>query len=141
MNHYLVMFIIMIISGLFTNMNIYVDKFSDIRLSLNDIYMTLLMSGWMLFLMGVYYKDYNILYIGLFLIIFNFWAIRTQFMISMKQYIMSMIPHHSMAIHMSKKLKEIDNMNQDSNKIKKFLDNIVTNQNNEINLMKNEFVV
>jgi hypothetical protein len=42
MNHsYVVMFIIMIISGFLSTMNVSVDKISDIRFSLNDLYMTL----------------------------------------------------------------------------------------------------
>ena len=56
-NHYLVMFIIMIFSGLLSTMNIYADKLSDIRLSLNDLYMTLLMTGWMFAFMGIFYKN------------------------------------------------------------------------------------
>ncbi len=34
----------MIISGILTNMNVYVDKLDDIHLSLNDLYMILLMT-------------------------------------------------------------------------------------------------
>jgi len=41
-----------------------------------------------------------------------------------------MIPHHSMAVHMSKRLLEKDN------NIQKFLQNIVSNQSDEINFMK-----
>ena len=112
-------------------MNVYVNKIDDIRLSLNDIYMSLLMSGWMLFFMGIYYMENYIIYIGLFLIVSNIWAIRTQFMITEKQYLRGMIPHHSMAIHMSKKL-----LNKDNN-IKNLLDNIITTQEDEIKFMKN----
>jgi uncharacterized protein (DUF305 family) len=43
---------------------------------------------------------------------------------------MGMIPHHSMAIHMSKKLLE------KKNNIKPFLQEIITTQENEINFMK-----
>ena len=46
-SHYGVMFIIMIVSGLLSTMNVWVDKIEDIRFSLNDLYMTLLMTGWM----------------------------------------------------------------------------------------------
>jgi uncharacterized protein (DUF305 family) len=41
-----------------------------------------------------------------------------------------MIPHHSMAVHMSKRLLEKDNNIQD------FLQNIVSNQSQEIDFMK-----
>ena len=40
--HYVIMFIIMFFSGLLSTMNVWVDKYDDIRFSINDIYMTLL---------------------------------------------------------------------------------------------------
>ena len=127
---YLIMFFIMIISGLLSTMNVWVDKLDDIRFSLNDIYMTLLMTGWMFTLMGLYYKEMHIIFIGVFLVIFNIWCIRTQFMITMDQYLLGMIPHHSMAILMSKKLIE------NHSPIKDFVSNIITTQNIEIGYMK-----
>ena len=51
-------------------------------------------------------------------------------MINETQYKMGMIPHHSMAIHMSKKLLD------KNNNIKPFLQEIITTQENEINFMK-----
>ena len=42
-NHsYTVMFFIMIISGLLTTMNVWVDSISDVRFSINDLYCTVL---------------------------------------------------------------------------------------------------
>jgi uncharacterized protein (DUF305 family) len=58
-------------------------------------------------------------------------CIRTQFLISESQYKMGMIPHHSMAIHMSRKLLEKGNIS-----ISSFLKNIIKTQENEIILMK-----
>ena len=144
-NHYVVMFIIMLISGLITTMNVYVDKISDIRLSINDLYMTLLMTGWMFAFMGIYYMNIKVFLLGLCLVIFNIWAIRTQFLISQKQFLLGMIPHHSMAVHLSKKL--LGNMNSGSNSgsnsgtnvsndMKMFLDTIISTQNKEIDFMK-----
>ena len=131
-NHYVVMFFIMIISGLLTTMNVFVDKRDDIRLSINDIYMTLLMTGWMFLLMGFWYKEFSILVIGLILIVINLFCIRTQFMVSTNQYITGMIPHHSMAIHMSKKLIE----NEGKSHVKDFVNNIINTQEEEIKFMK-----
>jgi len=130
-DHYIVMFLIMIISGLLTTMNVWVDKWDDIRFSINDIYMTLLMTGWMFLFMGLYYKEKIIVAVGVFLVIFNMWCIRTQFMVSTKQYVLGMIPHHSMAVLMSKKLIQ----NQSPN-IKDFVSNIITTQEKEIEYMK-----
>jgi len=120
----------MIISGLLSTMNVWVDKWDDIRFSINDVYMTLLMTGWMFLLMGVYYTETSIVLIGVFLVVSNLWCIRTQFMVSTEQYILGMIPHHSMAILMSKKLL------QKNPSIKDFVSNIITTQEKEIEYMK-----
>ena len=126
------MFIIMFFSGLLSTMNIWVDKYEDIRLSINDLYMTLLMSGWMFLFMGLFYQEKIILIIGVLLIIINIWCIRTQFLVTEEQYKLAMIPHHSMAVHMSKKLLEKEN------NIQSFATNIINTQESEINFMKNK---
>ena len=124
--HYYIMIIIMIISGSLSTMNMWVDKYEDIRFSMNDVYMISLMTGWMSLFMGLYYKIISIILIGLVLVAFSIWCIRSQFLISEKQYKLGMIPHHSMAIHMSKKLLEKENNIQD------LLKDIVKNQRREI---------
>lgn len=125
------MFAIMILSGLLSTMNIWVDKWDDIRFSINDVYMTLLMTGWMFLFMGLYYSESLILFLGLFLVVANIWFIRNQFMVTTEQYILGMIPHHSMAILMSKRLIQ----NQDS-PLNKFVSNIIISQEKEIEYMK-----
>jgi hypothetical protein len=120
----------MILSGLLSTMNVYADSLSDIRLSLNDAYMILLMTGWMFFFMGIYHGNNNNIYFGLALVLINLYCIRTQFMIDEKQYLNGMIPHHSMAVFMSKKLLTKKNSLGD------FLNNIVSTQQNEIAYMK-----
>lgn len=126
------MFLIMIPSGLLSSMYLWVDKLDDVRLSLNDLYMTLLMTGWMLLFMAIIHHNLNAFIIGLLLIIINIWTIRTQFLISESQYKIGMIPHHSMAIHMSKKL-----LKKDSNiKIRPLLNQIIDTQTKEIILFK-----
>ena len=131
-NHYVVMFFIMVLSGLLTTMNIWVDKLDDIRFSINDAYMTLLMTGWMFLFMGLFYQELSIFFIGLSLIICNVWFIRTQFLVTSTQYKLGMIPHHSMAVHMSKKLLEKENDNSS------FVKNIIKTQENEILILKNK---
>ena len=131
-NHYVVMFFIMVLSGLLTTMNIWVDKLDDIRFSINDAYMALLMTGWMFLFMGLFYQESSIFFIGLSLIICNIWFIRTQFLVTSTQYKLGMIPHHSMAVHMSKKLLEKENDNSS------FVKNIIKTQENEILILKNK---
>ena len=129
-NHYLTMFFIMILSGLLSTMNVWVDKLDDIRFSINDAYMTLLMTGWMFFFMGLVYREISVFCIGLSLIVINIWCIRNQFLIDETQYKLGMIPHHSMAVHMSKKLLEKENT------ISPFLQHIIKSQEDEILFLK-----
>ncbi len=120
----------MIVSGLLSTMNVWVDKVDDIRFSINDIYMTLLMTGWMFLFMGLIYHNKIVFIFGLILVLTIFWFIRNQFFVSEKQYKLGMIPHHSMAIHMSKKLLD------KNNKIKTFVENIIKTQEDEIEYLK-----
>ena len=130
MNHYVIMFFIMILSGLLTTMNVWVDKYDDIRFSLNDVYMIFLMTGWMFLFMGLFYREIKTFIFGLTFVIINLWCIRTQFLITENQYKLGMIPHHSMAVHMSKQ------MLKKNNNINTFLDNIINTQEKEIQFMK-----
>lgn len=124
------MFFIMILSGLLSTMNVWVDKYNDIRFSLNDLFMILLMTGWMFFFMGIVYREMGIFLFGATLVIINIYCIRTQFLITESQYKLGMIPHHSMAILMSKKLL------RKKNNIHNFLQNIINTQEEEISFMK-----
>ena len=130
------MFFIMILSGLLSTMNIWADKVDDIRFSINDAYMTLLMSGWMLLFMGMFYKELSVFFIGLSIVIINIWCIRTQFLIDETQYKLGMIPHHSMAVHMSKKLIEKEKQKENKTTIRPFLQNLIKTQENEILILK-----
>ena len=84
----IVMFAIMILSGFLSTMNIWVDKWDDFGFSINDLYMTFLMTGWSFLFMGLYYSESITLFLGLFLVVINIWFIITQFMITPEQYIM-----------------------------------------------------
>ena len=97
---------------------------------LNDVYMALVMTGWMFLFMGILYRDFGIIIIGGLLVLINIWCIRNQFFINETQYKLGMIPHHSMAIHMSKKLLGKEN------NIERFLKNLITTQEDEIEFMK-----
>jgi hypothetical protein len=120
----------MLVSGLLSTMNVWVDKLDDIRFSINDMYMTLLMTGWMFLFMGFFYRETIILVFGLTMVIINLWCIRTQFLITENQYKLGMIPHHSMAIHMSKQLLK------KPNNLRPFLENIINTQENEIKILQ-----
>jgi uncharacterized protein (DUF305 family) len=66
------------------------------------------------------------------LICITFYAIRKQTFVSDEQFLKGMIPHHSMAILMAKKIKEKTH-NDD---IKQLADNIIKTQTTEIVLME-----
>jgi hypothetical protein len=84
----------------------------------------------MFLFMGIFYKELNIFVIGVLLVLCNIWCIRNQFLVTERQYKLGMIPHHSMAILMSKKL-----LNKE-NSIDVFLKNIINTQEKEIDFMK-----
>ncbi len=130
MRDYFIMFGIMFLSGILSSMNVWVDKYEDIRIGLNDVYMALLMTGWMFFFMGLYYQDSGVGLSGLSLVLLMIWCIRKQLFIDMYQYNLGMIPHHSMAIYMSKKLLATKPPNE------QYLLNLIHNQEKEIDYMK-----
>ena len=133
-NHIIIMFIIMIVASVITGMNMWVNSYNDVRIHLNDVYMGISMTGWMLFLMGLIYSMENYIWVGIVTIGISAYLIRKQTFIGAREYIDSMIPHHSMAILMSKQLKEkgpIQNKQLDQ-----LVNNIIQTQQEEINLMK-----
>lgn len=133
-----IMMIIMFIAGLLSTMNIWVDKFSDIKFHINDIYMALLMCGWCLVLIGIYYINPHILLIGTIITMILIYCIRNQKFINEEQYIKGMIPHHSMAVLMSKQLlqKVSNNSINITPEIAELANNIIKTQNDEISYMK-----
>jgi len=131
-SHYIIMFFIMIIAGALSTMNVWVNKITDIRISINDVYMIFLMTGWMFFFMGIIYQHLYVFIFGLLLVIINIYLIRTQTFVTENQYKLGMIPHHSMAILMSKKLLK------KQNNIQNFLKNLIYTQESEINFLKNK---
>ena len=138
----MIMLLIMFIAGLLSTMNIWVDKISDMRFHLNDVYMALLMCGWSLVLMGIYYINTSILIIGIIITTIIIYCIRKQIFIDDTQYLKGMIPHHSMAVLMSKQLLEKSNNNYNNtetklmSKINKLASHIINTQEDEIKLMK-----
>jgi hypothetical protein len=133
LQHYVTMILIMVVSGVLSSMWVWADKVSDIRLSLNDIYMILLMNAFMVFFMSVLDKQYVWVAGSAIIVLSVLWLIRTQTFISKTQYFQGMIPHHSMAVHMSKRLLEKDGL---TNEQKQFVNNIIQTQAQEIELMR-----
>jgi len=121
----------MFVVGYIFSMGLLADKFDDITNNINKIYMALLMA----FSMGIYaYMQVNIsiatLYIILCIMMIIF--IREQVMVTDKQFLLSMIEHHSAALTMSKKINE----KTKNEKIRELANNIIITQNKEIELMK-----
>lgn len=144
-----VMIVLSLGAGLLSTMNIWTNQIDDIRIfQLNDIYMISLMTSWMIFLNSAYmwYNNDtmthdimdrsngvfpNILISGT-CILSLIYLIRTQTFVDDCQFIKGMIPHHSMAVTMAKRIQA-----RTKNKaVKKLARNIVTSQTSEIKIMK-----
>ena len=137
-NEIFIMIVIMFISGLLSSMNMWVEKLSDMRFHLNDVYMALLMCGWSLVIMGIYYINISMLIFGVTFTIIIIYFIRNQIFIGETEYLKGMIPHHSMAVLMSNKLMEkVKNNDETVSRItERLIKNIINGQNDEIRLMK-----
>jgi len=130
MHDLLFMILCMVLAGYASTMNIWIDNIDDFRFSLNDFYMVGLMTSWMIFFMGLFTLDIKKMCAIIFVILF-FICIRKQFLVTEIEFLRGMIPHHSMAVMMSKRLQE------KPNSIQHLLDQIIQTQKTEIIIMKN----
>lgn len=127
----MIMLLACFFSGFASTMNNWIDKWDDFRFSLNDFYMTGLMTGWMFFFMGLFSLRLGKCLFGLMIVVVFFVLIRKQWLVTEIQYLRGMIPHHSMAIMMSKRLEKKPNT------VSHLLDQIIQSQQKEIIIMKN----
>lgn len=125
-----IMIIACIFAGLGTTMNTWVDKWDDVRIGLNDLYMIGLMTGLMFFFMGAFSLHLGRTLFGLITATISFALIRTQAFVTEFQYLRGMIPHHSMGVMMSKHAEK------KPNSFAHLLDQIIQNQQKEIIIMK-----
>jgi Domain of unknown function (DUF305) len=138
------MMVMMFIAGILSSMSVWADKISDVRISINDVYMALLMCAWMLLFMGLWDKNYKVVIMGILAVMIFFAMIRKQFLVTSERYITSMIPHHSMAVLMSKRLlsrpsfagsrRSVDDLMD--KKLEKLAMSIIESQESEIAFMK-----
>src|SRR5438552_1661661 len=102
-----IMIMISFIAGYLSTMNLWTVNIKHVRWHINDFYMVMLMASLMILLdylvMHNYTVDVTILII-VSIIIITLFAIRTQFLVDDKQFLNGMIPHHSMAILMSREI-------------------------------------
>lgn len=129
------MVLIMFVAGMLSTMNVWANNANDIRIHINDFYMVLLMIGWSLLLSSLLYlnqtQNYTTLIISISVVLVILYLIRTQTFVTDRQYLQGMIPHHSMAITMSDRIKD----KTKNPKIKELADNIIRAQEHEIKLM------
>jgi len=135
-----IMFIVMVIVGmLFNPMNILAYRFSDLYISQTLFYGGLLMASNMIWAHEIVHYlsmgHFNILVftIGIiFSVIVSILLLRSQLLVSDKQWLRRMIPHHSTALTTTHKI-----YNRTTNlKIKKLAKEIIDTQEKEIKLMK-----
>ena len=126
------MFVMMVLSGALSSMWVWSERWSDVRFSLNDAYMIAMMTGWMFLMMGLWYKAFDYFVFGATLIAVGYILVRTQWFVSEQQFVKGMIPHHSMAVHMSNRL-----MKRTQNpELSALIGNVVQTQEAEITMLK-----
>ena len=139
LKNHIVQFIIMIIVGiLFNPMNMLAYRFNDLYLSLTLFYGGLLMASNMIwshevvhyFSMGHF--NSKIFIIGIILSGICVLLLRSQILVSDKEWLKRMISHHSTALTTSNKI----NKNTKNEKIRKLSNDIIKVQEDEITLMK-----
>jgi uncharacterized protein (DUF305 family) len=110
-----------------------INRLSDYRLSLNHAYMAAFMGFAMVILEGTMHPMPAALWVlSITGLIAAVAAYRTQFLVSDREWLHDMIPHHSMAV-----LTSQARMEKSSNKrIKQLAEQILATQNKEIALMK-----
>ncbi|ABT14756.1 hypothetical protein NY2A_B357L [Paramecium bursaria Chlorella virus NY2A] len=129
----LVMLGISILAGLLSTMNIWVNNIKDVRFGLNDLYMTLLMTGWMFLFTGMYFKQLGTSVFGTILAITMIVMIRKQMFVNDDQFRLGMIPHHSMGVLMAKKYLE---KNTGNVALRVLALKIIASQQQEIQILK-----
>lgn len=126
------MLVISLLAGLLSSMNIWTISKSHMRLHMNDLYMALLMTAWMVTLHNIQMNNLTNVFIGFVAVCVITFLIRRQYLVTEDQYIKGMIPHHSMAILMSEEIK-----NKTSNpKIIDLANRIISSQTKEIKEME-----
>lgn len=133
----LLMIVISFFAGYLATMNVWAVNIKHVRWHLNDIFMVSLMVGWMVFVTYLFMRDIvtykYVLITSILVIIVVIYAIRKQSLVNDKQFMNGMIPHHSMAILMAKRIKE----KTKDPRVKQLADDIIRSQNDEINIMTN----
>lgn len=138
-----IMIITSLLAGFLSTMNVYAVKYEDMRLHLNDVYMVTLMTSLMILFHFIAPNNtmhnmsnsvqYQNIMLAAFVSIIIFLCIRNQFLINDSNFLNGMIPHHSMALLMSKNIiKKTKN-----EKIRKLAQSIIDSQTQEINEMNN----
>jgi len=129
------MIAIMFVAGGLSTMNVWANSLDDVRIHINDLYMVVLMIGWSTLLASLFYlrdtQNYTIPFLSVAVILIVLYLIRSQTFVDDSQFLEGMIPHHSMAITMSRKIKDKTN----NPKIKKLAEDIITAQEQEIKYM------
>lgn len=96
--------------------------------------MIALMTAFMIFFMAVLAGDSIWMWLSIAAICLLLWLIRSQRYVSKRQYFRGMIPHHSMAVHVSKQL--LKNDASLTPREKQFVEQIIQSQTREIEWMK-----
>ena len=138
-----IMFIVMVIVGmLFNPMNMLAYKFSHLYLSTTLFYGGLLMASNMMWAheivhyLSMGHLNKKIFLLGIVLSCFCVFLLRQQVIVSPKQWLKRMIPHHSTALTTTNKLVK-NNKTKENPELFRLAKDIIDTQKREIMFMKN----
>ena len=127
------MIVISLFSGSLSTMNLWAVSWDHLYCHINDVYMIVMMTLWMLIFTLLWDQRYLITILCIVGAIVCFLLIRHQWGVTDQQFLKGMIPHHSMALLMAQKIKEKTH----NPVIYQLADRIIVSQNQDILLMKN----
>ena len=123
----------MLLGGLFATMNLFASRWSDVRWSINDVYMIVAMLGAMFAVQGALSWDAALALLGAAVFAAALLLIRRQALVGWRQFLRNMIPHHSMAVFLSRQQLQHTPLTLEQ---QRFLRGIVATQEAEIAWMK-----
>jgi hypothetical protein len=100
----LVLLAVSFFSNIFAQLTIWPSEFSDIRISLNDIYGALYATGWFFILDGIARGNMQYGILGVGLAVFGYICVYMQPFVGKSQYAWIMLELHKLEYHISKRL-------------------------------------
>ena len=127
------MIIASLLAGILGTMNVWAVNAQHVRFHINDLYMILLMTGWMMFFASIIESNCFNAFLSIIFVLLVLIGIRNQVLINDREYLKGMMPHHSMAIKMSEHILQ----RTKNEEIKALATDIIESQQKEIDIIEN----